>query len=153
MTGGRPGRDAGRAAGHDERGSSSVEAAIVVPVLLLFVAVVIGGARIAMAQQSVALAAQATARAASLERTVGEAVPAGRAAARTALTTSSVDCTPEVTVTGNWSLPIGVAGTASATVSCRVPLSDLMLPGLPGTIVITRSADSPIDPYRARNGP
>ena len=138
---------------HGQRGSSSVEAAIVVPVLLLFVAVVIGGARVAMAQQGVTLAAQAGARAASLERSNAEALPAGQQAARESLAASSVGCTPSVRVSGNWSLPIGVTGTASATVTCRVALSDLLVPGLPGAIVVTRSADSPIDPYRAREGP
>lgn len=136
-----------------QRGSSSVEAAIVVPVLLLFIAVILGGARIAMTQQGVTLAAQAGARAASLERTTTAAIPAGQQAAQHSLAGSSVSCDPTVTLTGNWSLPIGVAGTATASVTCRVALSDLLLPGLPGTIVITRSASSPIDPYRAQGGP
>jgi len=141
-----------RRRGSGERGSSSVEAAIVVPVLLLFIAVVIGGARIAMAQQGVELAAQAGARAASLERTSWEGTPAGRRAAQHSLAGSAVPCAPDVTVTGAWDLPIGVPGAATATVRCRVTLSDLLLPGLPGSIMITRTADSPIDPYRARGG-
>lgn len=130
------------------RGSSSLDAAIVIPALLLFLLVIIGGARIAMAQQSVTVAAQAAARAASLERSAPEAVRAGQLAAERS--GGTLACQPQVSVTGNWDLPLGTPGTATATVTCRVKLSDLAIPGMPGEIVITRTAESPIDRYRSR---
>lgn len=133
------------------RGSSSLDAAIVMPALLVFLLVIIAGARIAMAQQAVTVAAQAAARAASLERSGPEAVRAGDVAAHASLA-DAVACQPDVTVTGKWDLPIGTPGTATATVTCRVKLSDLAIPGLPGEVVIVRTADSPIDRYRARAG-
>lgn len=136
----------------DRRGGSSLDAAIVIPAVLVFLLVIIAGARVAMAQQSVTVAAQAGARAASLERSGPEALRAGSIAVEHSLRGSGVNCRPDVTITGNWNLPIGTPGSAVATVTCRVTLSDLAIPGMPGEIVVTRTAESPIDRYRSRKG-
>lgn len=132
-----------------ERGSSSVEAAIIVPVLLLFLLVIIAGARIALAQQAVAGAAAAGARAASLERVETAGAAAARDAVRVDLDGADLACTPSTSVTGQWHRGLGEAGVVRVTVTCRVRIGDLMIPGLPGEIVITRTAESPIDRYRA----
>ncbi len=133
----------------DHRGSSSVEAAIIVPVLLLFLLVIIAGARIALAQQAVAGAAAAGARAASLERTEIAGAAAARDAVQIDLDGAGLTCTPSTTVTGQWHHGLGEAGVVGVSVTCRVRIADLMIPGLPGEIVITRTSESPIDRYRA----
>ena len=40
-------------------------------------------------------------------------------------------------------------GTVTVHVACRVLLSDLALPGLPGSTVVQASATAPLDPYRS----
>ena len=59
--------------GHGERGSASLEAAIIVPAFGLFVALIVLGGRTALAHQVVQSAASDAARSASLERTVSAA--------------------------------------------------------------------------------
>jgi hypothetical protein len=44
----------------------------------------------------------------------------------------------------------GQLGNVSATVICRVPLSDLVLPGTPGSRTLTATFTSPLDPFRGR---
>lgn len=123
-----------------------------VPVLLLFLLVVVAGARIALAQQAVTGAAEAGARAASLERTETAAVSAAVAAVEQDLAGAGLACTARTAVSGQWQLALGQPGTARVTVTCRVRLADLMVPGMPGEIVIERTAESPIDRHRARTG-
>src|SRR3546814_2379598 len=57
----------------DERGSVAIEAAIGVPAFGLFVAMIILGGRVEIANQAVDAAAYEAARAASIERTQSEA--------------------------------------------------------------------------------
>jgi hypothetical protein len=35
------------------------------------------------------------------------------------------------------------------TVKCQVDLSDIVFPGLPGTMTVQSTAAAPIDPYRS----
>ena len=67
---------------------------------------------------------------------------------RCVVETVNVD-TGEQNGTG-FAIQAGTAATVSATVSCTVPLSDLALPGLPGSHTITATFDSPLDVYRQR---
>lgn len=58
----------------DERGLAvSVEAAVVLPAIVLFLGLLLTLGRVVLAEQHVGAAASAGARAASLERTVGQA--------------------------------------------------------------------------------
>ena len=132
----------------DERGSSILEAALIIPVLLLFVVMVIAASRVVVAHNSVSAAAGAAARAASLERGAGAATAAGQNVATSTLAGSY--CTPVVSVSGDFDAPVGTSATAKATVSCQVSLSDLLLPGLPGSVTISSSGTSVIDRYRGR---
>lgn len=132
----------------DERGSGALEAAIIMPVMLLFIAMVIAAGRVVVAHNSVAAAAGAAARAASMERDSGTANAAASSVATATLSNSY--CAPNVSITGNFNAPVGTASTVSATVSCQVGLSDLVLPGLPGSVTIRSSNTSVIDRYRGR---
>jgi hypothetical protein len=44
----------------------------------------------------------------------------------------------------------GVPGSVDVTVSCRLYLSDLAVPGVPGSRVLTSTMSSPIDTWRER---
>ena len=131
-----------------ERGASTLEATLVIPVLLLFIAMAIAGGRMALAHNAVSSAAGAAARAASIERGTAAATTAGQAVA--AATLAEAGCTPVTTITGGFDAPIGTPATATATVSCTVSLGDLILPGLPGHMTYTSTSQSVIDAYRGR---
>ncbi len=52
--------------------------------------------------------------------------------------------------TAGFSAQIGEPASTTATVTCTVRLSDIGLPGLPGTKTMTSSFTSSIDSYRQR---
>lgn len=136
----------------DERGSVAIEAAIGIPAFGLFVAMVILGGRVEVTKQSVEAAAFEAARVASIERTQGEAISAGKAAATSSLHDQDVNCTTTaVTVNAAaFNAPLGTTAQVIATVTCSVDLSDLSLPGVPGHRTISATASSPVDAYRER---
>ena len=136
----------------DERGSVAIEAAIGVPAFGLFVAMIILGGRVEIAKQSVDAAAYEAARAASIERTQSEAITSGKSAATSSLHDQGLQCTTtNITINAAaFNAPLGTTAQVTATVTCRVDLSDLALPGVPGHRVITATASSPVDAYRER---
>ena len=144
----RPSRNRHR----DETGSAAIEAAIGIPAFGLFVAMIIMGGRVEIAKQSVEAAAYEAARAASIERTQGEAIAAGKSAAASSLRSQSVHCTStDITINAAaFNAPLGTTAQVTTTVTCRVDLSDLTLPGVPGHRVITATASSPVDAFRER---
>ena len=135
-----------------ERGSAVIEAVIGVPAFMLFVALIIFAGRVAIAHQEVQSAAADAARSASIARTQGAAQTAGDAAAATSLANQHVNCTVttvSVDTTG-FASPVGTPARITASVTCHVNLSDLWLPGVPGTKAITATMSSPLDTYRER---
>ena len=135
-----------------ERGSATIEAVIIVPAFLLFVALIITAGRYAVARQVVESAAAESARSASIARTHGDATRDARAAAVRSLHDQDLRCADQqVRVdTSGFEKPPGTPASVTATVRCVVDLGDLTLPGLPGTRVITATATSPVDTYRER---
>lgn len=136
----------------DERGSVAIEAAIGVPAFGLFIAMIILGGRVEIAKQSVEVAAYEAARAASIERTQSEAISSGKSAATSSLSDQGLQCaTTNVTVNAAaFNAPLGTTAQVTATVTCKVDVSDLAIPGVPGTRTITATASSPVDAYRER---
>ncbi len=136
----------------DERGSAAIEAVIGVPAFLLFVGLIIFGGRTATTHQSVETAAADAARSASLERTSSSARTQAISAATTSLSSQGVHCLDiDVTVDASqFSRIVGEAATVSVTVQCRLDLSDLSVPGVPGSRLIRATASSPIDTWRER---
>lgn len=135
----------------NERGSVSIEAAIVCVALMIFIGLAIAVGRYAVAKGNVVTAAEASARAASIERTTGAARSAAEAAAGATLRQESVRCTPVVnTSLGGFSVPVGQPASVTSDVSCTVNLGDITVPGLPGSVTLTASASSPIDTFRER---
>jgi Flp pilus assembly protein TadG len=134
-----------------DRGDAALELIILAPVLLALIALVIAAGRSSVARGSVDAAARDAARQASLARSPGEARIAAELSAQAALRQDGLDCTPTVSVdTVGFSVPLGHPAEVSATVSCQVPLSDLVVPGLPGSVTLSYTFSSPLDPYRGR---
>jgi Flp pilus assembly protein TadG len=135
---------------HDDRGSSTLELAVLSTGLLLVVSAVIGIGRIQIASHGVEEAARAAAREASIARTTTEARATAVGAATSTLTDQGLTCqgmSVEVDLS-DFAKAAGTRGTVTAHVSCNVLLSDLMLPVLPGRMEIDAQVDSPIDTYR-----
>lgn len=135
-----------------EEGSAAIEAAIAVPAFMLFVLLVIFGGRVAMAHQAVQSAAAEAARTASLERTEGAAQGSGASGAAASLRSQGLHCIAQhvdVDASG-FAAPVGTPATIRATVRCTVDLSDVSVPGVPGSMTITETMTSPLDTYRER---
>ena len=138
--------------GHD-RGSAAIEAAILAPPLLALIGVAIMGGRIQVAGGAIEAAAHDAARAASISRTAGEAYANAHAAAQSTLSQDGLHCANLVVAvnTGGFDIPVGQPATVSASVTCRVDLSDLVADGLPGSRTLTSTFVSTLDTFRERS--
>lgn len=137
----------------DERGLSiSVEAAVVLPVIVLFIGLLLTLARIMLAEQHVGSAAAAGARAASLERSVAVAHREAEVAVGSALAQRNVACRSTVVDADAVGVarPLGAQATVTVSVTCAVELADVSLPFIPGTVEVTAQRSSPVDPLRGR---
>ena len=137
----------------DERGLAvSVEAAVVLPALVLFIALLLSLARYALAEQDVGSAAAAGARAASLERSTAGAREAANAAVGQNLSEHNVTCleTSLHVDAAAVSRPLGERGNVTVLDGCRVSLADISLPFIPGSVSVTAERSSPVDPLRGR---
>ncbi|MFD5425534.1 TadE/TadG family type IV pilus assembly protein [Streptomyces sp. NPDC127084] len=136
----------------DDAGSAAIEAAVIVPSLIMFLCLAIAGGRIVTSGAKIDSAAEDAAREASIHRTVASAQDAAHAAARESLTDQGIRCaSSDVTVnTGGLSVQVGQVGTVTVTVTCTVTLSDLLLPGTPGARTLSSTATSVVDQYRQR---
>lgn len=136
-----------------ERGLAlSTEAAVVLPALVLFLGLLFSLARYAMAEQDVGSAAGSSARAASLERSAPAAARAAEEAASLALGEHNVAClSTEVRAdVAAVARALGERGQVHVTVTCRVSLADITLPFIPGSLTVTATRSSPVDPLRGR---
>ncbi len=139
-----------RSAGRDE-GNAALELVVLAPVLLFLLGLVVAAGRTSIAQGSVDAAARDAARQASISLTPGAAQAAALSSAKAALSRDGLDCNPVVTInTAQFNVPVGEPAAVTATVSCQVPLSDLLVPGLPGSRTLRFTFTSPLDPFRER---
>jgi Flp pilus assembly protein TadG len=140
-----------RKLGGDE-GSAAIEAAIVLPVLIMFLCLALAGGRIVTSGSKIDSAAEDAAREASIHRTAAAAHHAAQTAAAESLNDQGITCasTSVHINTGGLSVPVGQLGTVTVTVTCTVNLSDLLLPGAPGAKTLTSTATSVVDQYRQR---
>lgn len=136
----------------DERGSAAIEAAIGVPAFALFVGLIIFGGRTAATHEALQSAAADAARSASLARDAEVARAEAREAATTSVKNQQIGCSAiSVDVdTSDFNKQPGVPGSVNVTVSCRLDLSDLAVPGVPGSRVMRATMSSPIDTWRER---
>ena len=113
----------------DDRGSVTLELAILTPALILLLGLVALAGRV-----------EGAARAVATETVQRELDAQGL---RCAPSTVAVD-------TAGFDAPLGDPATVTVTTSCTVTMSDLDVPGLPGSRTLTGQATSPIDRYRTR---
>ena len=137
----------------NEQGSASIEAAIGVPAFMLFVGLIIFGGRSATTHQALESAAADAARSASIERGAPAAQHAAEQAARSSLSNQQIHClTIDVAVdAGGFQTAVGQDATVAVSVTCRLDLSDLAVPGVPGSRTLRATMSSPIDTWRERS--
>jgi Flp pilus assembly protein TadG len=145
---GRTGDEAGRS----EAGSVAVEIALLAPALVLVLGLLVAGGRLWFARTTVAEAAHASARAASLARSPGEAKAVGTEAGRQSMATAGLRCgTSSVQVSAaGFAVPVGTPATVTSDVSCEVGFADVFLPGMAGSIHLRGHGSAALDTYRAR---
>jgi hypothetical protein len=133
-------------------GNAALELLILAPVILALIGLVIAAGRTSVAQESVDAAARDAARQASISLTPDAARQAAAASAYAALRADGLHCRPVVSLdlAPGFGSPPGQPAQVSALVSCTVRLSDLLVPGVPGTRTLTARFTSPLDPYRSR---
>jgi Flp pilus assembly protein TadG len=129
-----------------------VEIALLAPALVLVLGLLVAGGRLWFARTTVVEAAQASARAASLARTPGQASAVGADAGRQSMTTAGLRCADSsVQVsTAAFAVPVGTPATVTSDVACRVGFADVFLPGMPGSLQLTGRGSAALDTYRAR---
>jgi Flp pilus assembly protein TadG len=125
----------------------TVELVLLAPAVVLFALVAVGLGRIEQARQELADAAHAGAEAASVVASPAQAAIAAADAAKPAVAGQAHVCAEPAIETDSSSF--GPPGRVQVTVACRVALSDLLLPGLPGTVLLQATQGAPVDPYRA----
>jgi Flp pilus assembly protein TadG len=140
------------ARGRCDRGSVTLELAILTPALLMLIGLVVVAGRIEVASAAVDQASAAAAREASLARTPSAARAAATRAATANLAAQNLHCTDvRVTVdTAGFAVPVGTPAQVTARVTCTLSTGDLSVPGMPGTRTITASSQSSLDTYRGR---
>lgn len=135
-----------------ERGSASVETVVIAPAIIALLCLMIAFGRVTDADGAVDAAAHAAARAASLERDASSAQTQAQTAAADSLAGAGVTCqATNVSIdTSGYATDVGQNATVTATIACTANLSDIGLPGLPGSKTLTSSWTSPIDTFRER---
>ena len=137
--------------GHGDGGSMAVELAVLAPAIGLLIGFVIAAGRLSVSQGVVQAAAVDAARMASISRSADAAQSAARAGAQASLQGQPHTCSTftVTTNTAGFAVRVGVPAQVEVTVACHVPLANLV-PGLPGSKTITKTAISPLDTYRER---
>ena len=136
-----------------DRGSTTLELVVWAPGLLLIVALLTVAGRVNSANAAVEQAAVDAARTASIARNSGAAQEAAVRTAQATLSGQDLQCTTTTVRvdTAAFAAPPGQPATVTATVTCPVRLSDLAVPGLPGTRTVTHTAVSSLDTFRERS--
>ena len=131
-------------------GAAAIEAVIVAPILILFLCLALAAGRIVLASQVVDDAAEDAAREASSAATPAQANARAYQAAVDDFNNENLRCTPQVTInTGSFPAQAGQSGYVTATVVCRVQLSDLIGIGI-GTKTMRSTFTSYVDTYEQR---
>jgi Flp pilus assembly protein TadG len=125
----------------------ALELAILFTVIVLLALIITAFGRVGRARSLTDQAAADAARAAAAAFTPGQAdQDASRAAADT-LSSGGVSCTSMSLAVDTSQFHPG--GQVTATVTCRADLSSVALTGAPGVLILTATAGSPIDTFRA----
>jgi Flp pilus assembly protein TadG len=149
-----------------DRGSVSIEVAVLAPAFIGLMVLAGVAGRTAVADEAVESAAHDAARAASIARDADTGETEATDAARRQLDWSGLRCTapPALDLHGSvggtatsfaaaYRSAPGVPSTVTVTVTCTVSFDDLQAPGLPGVPggkTVSASFTSPLDTYRSR---
>jgi Flp pilus assembly protein TadG len=146
----RPPQTSPRRPARGDRGSESVELAILLPVGIVVLALIVIGARIALASDRISGVAGIAARDASIARSASSAQRIATSSATAALASDNLHCTNiRVTVdTSGFDAPPGTSAAITVDVWCTVDLSDISVQGMPGSRTLHDVATSPLDPAR-----
>ncbi|MDY0817589.1 TadE/TadG family type IV pilus assembly protein [Cutibacterium avidum] len=134
-----------------QRGAVAVEAALILPSLLMIAAMTAGGWRLSEVRADAQSAAEVAARAGSVASTVGEGHAVGQRVAMTELAGTRCSDPAIIIDSSALALPVGSTGVTSARVRCTVRLSDLLVPGMPGALHVESTAHSTVDSHRERH--
>ena len=129
-----------------EDGSYTVELVLWAPVLALGIMVIVAAGRIVAAGSDATGAARDAARAASLQANMTAAEQAAHFAARDSFGRQGDTC-QRLTVTVSGSVAPG--GLVTVSVSCTASLSDLAIPGAPGSRTLAATSTVPIETTRS----
>jgi TadE-like protein len=145
----------GRLAGlRSDRGNAPLELVLIAPLILIMIGLVIAAGRVSTAQSAVNAAAREAARQASVAASEATAQQAAMTGATSALAADGLQCQPIVrllNLSQAFNSPIGEPVDIRVRVTCDVQLSDLTVPGVPGSITLNAVFVSPLDPYRSRD--
>ncbi|MEU8329573.1 TadE/TadG family type IV pilus assembly protein [Micromonospora sp. NPDC048839] len=149
-----------------ERGSVSIEVAVLAPAFIALMVLAGVAGRTAVAAEAIEAAAHDAARAASISRTSVTAREAALKAVQDQLDWRGLACandlSPELTATvagqsrnfdDAFSSAVGEDATVTVTVVCLVSLRDIsldVLPGMPSEKQVSATFTSPLDRYRGR---
>lgn len=133
------------AADHD-RGSSSMELAVLAPIVIALVLLVVAFGRVAHGRQLVESVAWSAARSSSLAVSPAAAADRAQESAQSALADAGLSCA-SLTATVDTST-FRAGGHVTVTVACTADLSTLAIPGVPGSITLTETASAPLETYR-----
>ncbi|MGL5826612.1 MAG: TadE/TadG family type IV pilus assembly protein [Nocardioides sp.] len=134
------------AATRGERGSLAIELAMIAPSLLLLFGLIFAYGRVSQVNGTLESGTRDAARSATSARSLADAQERARRAVADAIQATPQSCqdSVEVRVVGDF-----VAGDPiTIEARCRYGLSDIGLPGAPGTVSATSSFTSMLDPYR-----
>lgn len=139
---------AARHRAHGDAGAYTVELVLWTPALLLLVMLAVAGGRIVSSGNQAVEASRDAARAASLTFTQAQATNAATSAAHDALGRAGITCSPlHVDVSGT----VRPGGLVTVQVRCTADLSDIAIPGLPGSKTLIGTSSAPIE--MTRSGP
>jgi Flp pilus assembly protein TadG len=131
----------------DDRGSASVELAILAPLVgILLLAVVVVG-RVQIARADVEGAARSAARELAIARDPATVIGAVESGLAETLDVGSPSCrtmTFTPAVTGEW---------VTVTVACVVDIDDAAVLPVPGSMTVTATATEVVDTHRERGDP
>ncbi len=137
-----------RPKGIAERGSSVVGLVILTPIMATLLCFVVAAGRLGVIESKLTSAARSAARAASQTQSVSNAQAAASTTAKATLEHLNASCHggPQVRVL---ELDLRPGGKVHLQVSCVVRLSDLAVPGLPGSRMVSAESISVVDRFRS----
>jgi hypothetical protein len=136
-----------RERGGGDSGSLVVELVVLTPVVFLIALCILVFGRVSNARQLVTESARAGAQAASV-------MPNAESAQSAAVENAGVGTEGQPHTCAHADVVTDVShyypgGYVTVTVTCAVALSDLSVPGVPGSTTIRESSTAPVDPYRS----